>query len=68
MVSNRHARMALNISFWESNTRFVTYYTGTRIRFRPVQLKKSRRRNRADKRFIHCVQAFFEPLKTGESE
>lgn len=64
MVSNRRARMALKMSHWVSNTRYVTFYTGTCIRFRPVQLKKSRSRNRADKRFIQCALALFQPLKT----
>ena len=64
MVSNRRARMALHMSHWQSNTRYVTYYTGTIIRFRPVQLKKSRSRVRADKRFIHFALALFQPLNT----
>lgn len=63
MVSNRRARMALRMSHWESNTRYVTYYTGTVFRFKPVQLKKSRSRSCADKRFIRSALAHFQSLK-----
>lgn len=64
MVSNRRARMALSLSHWESNTRYVTFYTGTTIRFTPVKLKRSRRQNRAFKHYYRSVLTYFQPLKT----
>lgn len=64
MVSNRRARMALHMSHWQSNTRYVTYYTGTILKFRPVQLKKSRSRSRADNRFMNYALAFFQQPNT----
>lgn len=66
MVSNRRARMAMHMSHWQSNTRYVTYYTGTVFRFRPVQMKKSRSRIRADKNFMQFALAMFEPLSAGK--
>lgn len=66
MVSNRRARIALHMSHWQSNTRYVTYYTGTVIRFRPVQMKKSRSRIRADKKFMQFALALFQHPNTVE--
>ena len=59
MVSNRRARMALHMSHYISNTRYVTYYTGTMLKFRPVQLKLSRSAKRAQQQFLqHALKQF----------